>query len=144
MFKNKEGAIPHEVDGMQVLDAYTYYEPLDWYIVSRAELSDFTGPIDTIRNTIFALMIASMAIGAAIAILFGRSISGPLQQVVVMIKELRNGHLSARLNIKREDEIGIMAATMDEFADDLQTNVVGNIKKIAHGDYIEYLRRTGR
>ena len=25
MFKQKEGAIPHEVDGMQVLDAYTYY-----------------------------------------------------------------------------------------------------------------------
>ena len=137
MFRNKEGAVPHEVDGMNVLDAYTYYEPLDWYIVSRAELSDFTGPIDTIRNTIFALMIASMAIGAAIAILFGRSISGPLQSVVVMIKELRNGHLSARLNIKRQDEIGIMAATMDEFADDLQTNVVGNIKKIAKGDYIE-------
>ena len=137
MLKNKEGAIPHVVDGTNVLDAYTYYEPLDWYIVSRAELSDFTGPIDTIRNTIFALMIASMAIGAAIAILFGRSISGPLQSVVVMIKELRNGHLSVRLNIRREDEIGIMAATMDEFADDLQTNVVGNIKKIAKGDYIE-------
>ncbi|PKL68368.1 MAG: methyl-accepting chemotaxis protein [Methanomicrobiales archaeon HGW-Methanomicrobiales-1] len=136
MFMNKEGAVPHVVDGTNVLDAYTYYEPLDWYIVSRAELSDFTGPIDTIRNTIFALMIASMAIGAAIAILFGRSISGPLQSVVVMIKELRNGHLSARLNIKRQDEIGIMAATMDEFADDLQTNVVGNIKKIAKGDYI--------
>ncbi len=51
-------------------------------------------------------MIASMAIGVAIAILFGRSISGPLQSVVVMIKELRNGHLSARLNIKRQDEIG--------------------------------------
>lgn len=137
MFKNREGAIPHIVDGMNVLDAYTYYEPLDWYIVSRAELSDFTGPIDTIRNTIFALMIASMTIGTIIAVLFGRSISGPLQSVVVMIKELRNGHLSVRLNIKRQDEIGIMAATMDEFADDLQTNVVGNIKKIAKGDYIE-------
>lgn len=137
MFRNKEGAIPHVADGKNVLDAYTYYDQLDWYIVSRADLSDFTGPIDTIRNTIFALMIASMAIGATIAILFGRSISGPLQSVVVMIKELRNGHLSARLNIKRQDEIGIMAATMDEFADDLQTNVVGNIKKIAKGDYIE-------
>lgn len=137
MIRNKEGAIPHEVDGKKVIDVYTYYEPLDWYIVSRAEMSDFTGPIDTIRNVIFMLVIASIAIGAAIAILFGRSISGPLQQVVVMIKDLRNGHVSARLNIKREDEIGVVAATMDEFADDLQTNVVGNIKKIANGEYIE-------
>jgi methyl-accepting chemotaxis protein len=137
MFVNKEGAIPHEVDGTKVLDAYTYYEPLDWYIVSRADLSDYSGPIDTIRNTIVAIVIVSMGIGVAVAVLFGRSISEPLQQVVLMIKELRNGHLSVRLNIRRKDEIGVMAATMDEFADDLQTNVVGDIKKIANGEYIE-------
>lgn len=137
MIRNKEGAIPHEIDGVKVLDVYTYYEPLDWYIVSRAVMSDFTGPIDTIRNVIFMLVIASIAIGAAIAYLFGRSISDPLQRVVVMIKDLRNGHVSARLNIKREDEIGVVAATMDEFADDLQNNVVGNIKKIANGEYID-------
>ncbi|PWR75204.1 methyl-accepting chemotaxis protein [Methanospirillum stamsii] len=137
MMDKKEGAIIHNVNETTVLDAYTYFEPLDWFIVSRAEMSDFTGPIDAIRNTIFAIVAASIIIGAVIAILFGRSIAGPLQQVVVMIKELRNGHLSARLNIKREDEIGIMAATMDEFADDLQTNVVGNIVKIANGEYIQ-------
>lgn len=137
MFKKKEGAIPHVINGTYVLDAYTYFEPLDWYIVSRAEMSDFTGPIDTIRNTIVAVVIGSIILGAFIAILFGQSIAGPLQQVVIMIKELRNGHLSARLNIRREDEIGIMAATMDEFADDLQTNVVGNIVKIANGEYIQ-------
>lgn len=136
MFQDKDGAISHEVNGTRVFDAYTYYEPLDWYIVSRADLSDFSGPIDTLRNTIFALVIASILIGATVAILFGRSISGPLQQVVLMIKELRNGHVSARLNIRRQDEIGVMAATMDEFADDLQTNVVGDIKKIASGKYI--------
>jgi methyl-accepting chemotaxis protein len=137
MFVKKEGAIPHVGDGTNVLDAYTYYEPLDWYIVSRAELSDYTGPIDTIRDVIITLVIASIAMGATVAIVFGRSISNPLQQVVVMIKELRNGHLSARLNIHRKDEIGIMAATMDEFADDLQTNVVGDIRKIANGEYVE-------
>ncbi|UUX92608.1 methyl-accepting chemotaxis protein [Methanoplanus endosymbiosus] len=137
MMNNREGGITNENDDPNVLDAYTYYEPLDWFIVSRAELSDFTGPIDTIRNTIFIVVTAFICIGAAIAILFGRSISEPLQQVVVMIKELRNGHLSARLNIRRQDEIGIMARTMDEFAEDLQVNIVGNIKKIAKGEYIQ-------
>jgi len=137
MMEKKEVAIIHQVNGTTILDAYTYFEPLDWYIVSRAEMSDFDGPINTIRNTILAIVIASIVIGAVIAILFGQSIAGPLQQVVVMIKELRNGHLSARLNIRRKDEIGIMATTMDEFADDLQKNVVGNIVKIANGEYIQ-------
>jgi len=136
MLENKVGVIRHQIDGTDIIDAYTYYEPLDWYIVSRAELSDFTGPIDTIRNTIIVVLLASVAMGVAIAILFGRSISDPLQQVVLMLKELRNGHLSARLNIRRQDEIGVMAKTMDEFAGDLQTNVVGNLKKIALGEYV--------
>lgn len=136
MFAKKEGTIYHEVGGTKYLDAYTYYEPLDWYIVSRAVMSDFTGPITTLTNSIFALVITFMVIGAVIAIFFGRSIAGPLQQVVVMIKELKNGHLSARLNIDRKDEIGIMAQTMDEFAEDLQKNIVRNLKKIAQGEYI--------
>ncbi|NLA30840.1 MAG: HAMP domain-containing protein, partial [Methanomicrobiales archaeon] len=136
ILQKKVGIIRHQVDGTDMIDAYTYYEPLDWHIVSRAELSDFTGPIDTIRNTIIVVVLASIAIGVAIAILFGRSISDPLQQVVLMLKELRNGNLSARLNIRRQDEIGVMAKTMDEFAGDLQTNVVGNLKKIALGEYV--------
>nr|WP_301662703.1 Cache 3/Cache 2 fusion domain-containing protein [Methanoculleus sp. FWC-SCC1] len=137
MFADKVGTIPHRVDETDIIDAYTYYEPLDWYIVSRAELSDFAGPIDTIRDTILIVVAAFIAIGALIAVLFGRSISDPLQRVVVMLKDLRNGHLSTRLNINRQDEIGIMAATMDEFAEDLQTNVVGNIRKIAAGEYVQ-------
>ena len=32
MFQNKVGNIRHEIDGVDMIDAYTYYEPLDWYI----------------------------------------------------------------------------------------------------------------
>jgi HAMP domain-containing protein len=137
MFHNGDGYVVHDVDGTTFIDDYTYYEPLDWYIVSSARLSDYTAPIETLRNIILMLVVASIAIGAAISVLFGRSISEPLQRVVAVIKELRNGHLAARVGIRRRDEIGVMAATMDEFADDLQTNVVGNITKIANGEYIQ-------
>ncbi|MDO9539101.1 MAG: Cache 3/Cache 2 fusion domain-containing protein [Methanocalculus sp.] len=132
-----EGVLYHQADGMDIVDVYTYFEPLDWYIVSRADLSDFTGPIDTIRDTLVIVILSSIIVGAVVAILFGRSIADPLQQVVLMIKELRNGHLSVRLNIRRRDEIGVMAQTMDEFAENLQTNIVGNIKRLANGEYVE-------
>jgi methyl-accepting chemotaxis protein len=133
----KEGILYHTVDGNEIIDVYTYFEPLDWHIVSRAYLADFTGPINTIRDTLIAVILTSIIVGAVVAILFGRSISDPLQQVVLMIKDLRNGHLSTRLNIDRKDEIGIMAKTMDEFAENLQTNIVGNIKRLANGEYVE-------
>ncbi|GAA5261412.1 methyl-accepting chemotaxis protein [Methanocalculus sp. MC3] len=137
-FKSEgEGVLYHQADSMDYVDVYTYFEPLDWYIVSRADLSDFTGPINTIRDTLVVVMLSSIIVGAVVAILFGRSISEPLQQVVLMIKELKSGHLSVRLNLRRKDEIGIMAETMDEFAENLQTNIVGNIKRLANGEYVE-------
>ena len=53
-----------------------------------------------------------------------------------MIQEMANGHLSHRLSIRRDDEIGVMASEMDQFADYLQIQVVGTIKKVADGEQL--------
>ncbi len=139
MIDKKEGTIKYNVDGKEVIDVYTYYEPLDWFIVSRAYVDDFNSSIISISNTIFAIVTGCIIIGTIVAIYFGRSISIPLNQVVMMIKELKHGHLSTRLNLKRKDEIGVMADTMDEFAIDLQNNIVYNFRKLAKGEYIEHI-----
>ncbi|MCL2689915.1 MAG: methyl-accepting chemotaxis protein [Chitinispirillia bacterium] len=83
---------------------------------------------------IIVFMIASILLSIAIALFFARSISKPLNVAVDMLHELKSGHLGARLNMTRKDEIGIMGKAMDEFADDLQQNVVGTMRKIAGGD----------
>lgn len=51
-----------------------------------------------------------------------------------MIQALGSGHLGMQLKSKRRGEIGILAKTMDLFADDLQNVVVGTMKKISNGD----------
>jgi len=80
-----------------------------------------------------------MIIGGAIAILFGiflsRSIANPLKRGLVMIKEIGKGHLSMRLNMgNRKDEVGLLANSMDEFADHLQQNVIFNMQQISEGN----------
>ncbi len=82
---------------------------------------------------IIATLVAVFA-GLGIALYLTRSITGPINQVADNLKELSKGHLSRRLRLSRKDEIGEMAATMDDFSDDLQKNVVGTMKKIAVGD----------
>jgi methyl-accepting chemotaxis protein len=89
-------------------------------------------------NSILFTMITISIIGALLGIILGvllsRSISKPLNAAVGMIKDLQSGHLCSRLRMSRRDEIGMMAATMDTFADELQNVVVGTMKKIASGD----------
>lgn len=63
------------------------------------------------------------------------NITKPLADVVEMIQEMGKGHLRKRLRIQRKDEIGVLAKTMDNFADDLQKNVVGTMNKVAEGDF---------
>ena len=73
-------------------------------------------------------------LGLLLAIALTRSITGPLNKAVGMMKELGVGHLGSRLKMGRKDEIGALTATMDQFADDLQNIVIGTMKKISDGD----------
>jgi len=83
-------------------------------------------------------MMALVALGMVMAMLFGFGltavVSTPLSRSVKVIEELGRGHLGHRLNLSRKDEIGILAQTMDGFADDLQNRVVGSFQRIAEGD----------
>lgn len=84
-----------------------------------------------------AMLIIS---GIAIAVIIGLvivmtlSITQPLKKGVLMMEELKRGHLSRRLGIKRKDEIGLLAEAMDEFAEHLQQNVISNMQQISEGN----------
>ncbi|MDP3395875.1 MAG: methyl-accepting chemotaxis protein [Methanoregula sp.] len=82
---------------------------------------------------IIATIIAVIA-GVGIALYLSKSITGPLDLTSRNLKEMGMGHLGNRMKMTRKDEIGEMATVMDSFSDNLQTNVVGTLKKIAEGD----------
>ena len=81
----------------------------------------------------------AVMVGVLLAGLFGvilaKGIEGPLNQGMEMLKELSKGHLDQRLRMQRKDEIGQMAKAMDDFADNLQTNFVVALEKIADGNF---------
>ena len=84
-------------------------------------------------------MLTVIAAGLLAALIFSfmlyKAIVNPLESAVDLIKEMGNGHLNKRLKLQRADEFGAMASAMDSFADHLQFNIVGNMKKISEGDF---------
>ena len=70
----------------------------------------------------------------AMVIMLTESITKPLKKGVVMMQELKRGHLSKRLHLNRKDEIGELTDAMDEFADNLQKNIVFNMQQISEGN----------
>jgi methyl-accepting chemotaxis protein len=80
------------------------------------------------------IALASLALSLGLLFFVARSITRPVARTVTMIQELSKGHLGMRLAMTSRDEIGVMARTMDQFADDLQNSVVATMKQIAAGD----------
>lgn len=78
--------------------------------------------------------IIGVVIALSLSLFLIKSITVPFNLATRNLKEMSNGHLGNRLKLNRKDEIGEMAAVMDQFSDDLQNQVIGTIKKIADGD----------
>ncbi|PWR74351.1 HAMP domain-containing methyl-accepting chemotaxis protein [Methanospirillum lacunae] len=92
---------------------------------------------NTVSSSII-LLIVSIIIGAiaafSLGLIISKSITGPLAQGVLMMKEMSTGHLGNRLKMTRKDEIGELTTAMDSFSDQLQFVIIGGMKQIAAGD----------
>jgi methyl-accepting chemotaxis protein len=84
------------------------------------------------------LLLIFIIFGIIIALSFGIFLASilckPLNRGVLMLHELSKGHLGDRLRMDIKDEVGILAQTMDNFADDLQNIVVKTMQRISEGD----------
>jgi len=85
------------------------------------------------QSSIIFLLITLFAIifGLSFALILTNSITKPLNRTMEMIQEMGRGHLGMRLMMTRGDEVGRMAHEMDDFAEILQTSVIGIMQKIA-------------
>ena len=95
-----------------------------------------TSNAETAKTTMIIITILGAIIGIGFAYALTRSITGPLAKTVEMIEEMRHGHLGMRLSMNRKDEIGILAGSMDTFAQNLQHEVIGIMKLIASGEKV--------
>lgn len=91
-----------------------------------------------IANASVTTMLIVLGVGVIISILLGLFISNiikkPLQKALTMTQELSKGHLGMRLKLDQNDELGVMANALDEFADILKNDVVAALNLVAKGD----------
>ncbi|MDD3197841.1 MAG: methyl-accepting chemotaxis protein [Eubacteriales bacterium] len=80
------------------------------------------------------LLLGGVVLALVLGFVMSRAITRPVKKALLMIREMSQGKLSSRINSKSGDEIGKMAQAMDQFADDLQTKVIHNMKLISEGN----------
>ncbi|HWQ68220.1 MAG TPA: methyl-accepting chemotaxis protein [Methanospirillum sp.] len=105
--------------------------------LKKEEARILSGKSNAEVTNIITLVIIAIILGIffafSLGLLISRSITDPLAKAVILIKEMRIGHLGNRLRLNRTDEVGELTTEMDAFSDDLQ-NVITGMKQIASGD----------
>jgi len=152
MLADKKGYQEYPWQGTHKIAAYDYFEPFDWIIVASSDLSDFTGPLDTIRNTIILVVIVGIIAGTLVSVSFGRSISRRMDELVRVAHQVQHGDLSVTVaESQSRDEISVLGKAFSEvvstfqlFRDEVRTlssaasagnlNVRGDVSKF-QGDY---------
>ena len=97
---------------------------------------------DAVNSTVFWSRVSASVISLVIFIIglalmryfFTKIVYNPIGKILEMAKEMQKGHIKARSGIDSNDEIGVMARTLDQFVKQVDENVVGGMRRIAEGD----------
>jgi len=81
------------------------------------------------------ISLAIFLIGLIGSLMISFNISGPIDKIIGLIKEINNGNLSCRLEMQRGDEMGMMSSAMDDFAANLEGEILTAFRKLAEGDF---------
>lgn len=74
------------------------------------------------KSTLIIVLLISAGLALAIGFLLTRSITNPLQKGVELAQAIESGNLTMELNMDRRDEIGQLAAALD--------NMIANLRKM--------------
>jgi methyl-accepting chemotaxis protein len=91
-------------------------------------------PMIRLRNVMIGIALAMALLAAAVSWFVSGNLTEPLARSVHMLQEMGKGRLQHRLRLQRSDEFGVLAQTMDHFAESLQREVGKVIERLAHGD----------
>lgn len=75
---------PKQIDEKIVV--YTYYEPLDWYMIAGITLEEFLAPVEKTRNMLITLGLIFLAVGLVIVMIVGRSIAKPVMNIAKTLR----------------------------------------------------------
>ncbi|MDP2608153.1 MULTISPECIES: cache domain-containing protein [unclassified Oceanobacter] len=105
------------------LSLVRYIEGFDWYICSSVYLDELQSSADLLSARIMILAGLTMLATLLISNFLVNRITRPLEQLASTALNVQRGDLSARTGIQRDDEVGILASSIDAMVQRLRHNI---------------------
>lgn len=112
--------------------SWVHYLPgLDWYIASSVYLDEFRDTADTLTTRIITIAGLALVIAIFGAYMFLRRLIVPITRLADTAFRVGQGDLSAKTDIRRDDEIGVLASTFNAMVDRLRDQIDNMERRVA-------------
>jgi len=107
-----------------------HFPSYDWYIVASVYLDDLYESADTLRQRLIAMGLLGLALALALAFVFVRRFTGPIVHLADVARRVEAGDLNATSNIRRGDELGLLAKAFNRMVAQLRDHIQNLDEKI--------------
>lgn len=99
---------------------YLYFEPWDWIVAVGSYEDEFYQPASMIKwrilQNIFLLPVIIGGVVIVMLLLASRLLTEPINQMIEVLRKVKKGNWSARMNLPAGDELGELAGTFNRMA----------------------------
>ncbi len=113
-----EGVVDYR--GQPVWAATRYLPETNWGLVVKFDAAEEQEPIVQFGRKLLQLALTLSAFAIVLGTFLGLRFAKPIHDLAAVANRIRLGDLSARAQPKREDEIGFLAQTFNETAEELE------------------------
>jgi PAS domain S-box-containing protein len=106
--------------GNPVWAAIRYIPETGWGIVIKLDAHEGQAPVRAFREQLVRLALSIGAVAILIGAILGLRFAKPIHDLAEVADRIREGTLSARAAVTSEDEVGLLARTFNQMAEELE------------------------
>lgn len=116
-----EGLISYQgLRGEQVLGTIMPVQIARWNIIVEQPTAEAYAPIQNLLLVMGGALIISIFMAVGVGMFFSRQMVLPLELLTDAARQIRAGNLDTRVQIDRQNELGVLASTFNDMTDQLQ------------------------
>lgn len=129
----EDSRVIEDYRGVNVLSSYTPIETrgFNWALIAEIDEDEAFAAVNNLRTFFMWIMLIVVIVSALSAYFFSKSVTNPITKAVKLANNIADGNLrAADLNIKRKDEIGVLANSLNAMKADLN-KIITKVADIA-------------
>lgn len=106
--------------GHHVMVATSYTGFADWVVAAKIDANEALAPLTQLRNTLVIILFVSGLAIVVSALWFAQFFTRPILRIARIAQQIGTGDLSARVGLRRKDELGALGESIDSMGGNLK------------------------